>query len=48
MSKNIKLIHTEIPIVVSSNPAIGAFNLSTTPNPSSIMNIYSARPHSAG
>jgi len=32
MSKNIKLVKTEIPIVVSSNPAIGAYNLSTTPN----------------
>ena len=32
MNKNIKLVKTEIPIVVSSNPSIGAFNLSTTPN----------------
>jgi hypothetical protein len=32
MSKNVKLVKTEIPIVVSSNPAIGAFNLSITPN----------------
>lgn len=32
MNKNIKLVPVEIPIVVSSNPALGAFNLSNTPN----------------
>lgn len=32
MNKNIKLVSVEIPIVVSSNPALGAFNLSTSPN----------------
>ena len=31
MNKNIKLVPVEIPIVVSSKPNLGAFNLSTTP-----------------
>lgn len=32
MNKNIKLVPVEIPLVVSSNPNLGSFNLSTTPN----------------